>query len=699
VVQEDQVIAAIKSTSYDTAGGPSGWSTTLLKTASRNEHFVRFLTKLTNMIANGTAPGRRYLLASFLIPLRAAGSAKIRPIAIGEHFYRIAAKVLARNFRSSGDLAPCQLGVGTAGGVEPIVWKVQKTVDGNEDGAFLFLDLANAFNSIDRGHLASALRIHNPRLYRAARWAYGADSHLLMKSASGAVEPMLLSSQGVRQGDPLGPLLFSYAYRERLERLGLLPALRLAEISAYLDDTVIWVPHDPLSPLSTSEQAQQALDAIAGDFRDFTADGLSLNLAKCRIHTIADLRESGVEFLGTCVGTDRFRERFLSAKIEEMVVKSRRILRLPKQAAYLLLRECVAPTLLHLLRCLDSTNLGVLWEQATAAVRDAVQALAGVSELEDAARVLATLPIRLGGLGLPDYSFIQPHARSSSQDLATEFEAFLEANREPPASSDILLRSNTLRKAHKVRAELLLSSLEEPRRIAMVENASRLGSAWARMIPIYPTRALGDRQIASALGNRLLVSTEAADQCSSCHQPALFQHGDICDVRRQAPGQVRHTAYRDILARIVRSGGSTVVTECSADAVGANPLLRGDLLVTGVLAPDGLAGVLDVSFTAPAGLRNVTRSARLERLPEESFLSWSKRQLRRMTALREDDKRRKYRGAFRAPFSPIVFTTGGFVGSSAEKWLKRLSVNAGGKLASVFDLSAALVRARAASLL
>jgi hypothetical protein len=69
-----------------------------------------------------------------------------------------------------------------------------------------------------------------------------------------------------------------------------------------------------------------------------------------------------------------------------------------------------------------------------------------------------------------------------------------------------------------------------------------------------------------------------------------------------------------------------------------------------------------------------------------------------MTALREDDKRRKYRGAFRAPFTPIVFTTGGFQGSAAEKWLKRLSVTAGGKMASVFDLSAALVRARAAAL-
>lgn len=693
-----QVIAAIKSTSYDTAGGPSGWSTSLLKTASKNEHFVRFLTKLTNMIANGTAPGARYLLASFMVPLKSAGSTKIRPIAIGEHFYRIAAKVLARNFRSSGDLAPCQLGVGTAGGVEPIVWKVQKAVDDNLNGAFLFLDLANAFNTMDRGHLATALTAFNPRLYRAARWAYGSDSHLLMRSESGQVEPLLLSSQGVRQGDPLGPLFFSYGYRERLERLAALPALRNADFSAYLDDTVVWIPHDPESDISTQDQAQAALSAIANDFRDSPEDGLSLNLAKCRIHTMADLRESGVQFLGTCVGTDGFRERFLAAKIEDMVVKTRKVLKLPKQAAFLLLRECVAPTLLHLLRCLDSTNLNEQWERASAAIREAARTLAGVTDLDEAARIVVNLPVRLGGLGLPDFCFNQPHARAASKDLAAEFQNFLETNERPPKPSDLVLEPSTLRQAYKTRVEDLLSRIQGHRRIALIENASKLGSAWARMIPIYPSRVLSDRQIGSAIGNRLLLSTETADQCSSCHQPAPFQHGDVCGVRRQAPGQVRHGAFRDVLVRVIRSNGSTATAECAADAPGANPLLRGDILVVGSNAPDGVAGVLDISFTAPASQRNVTRSARVERLPEESFTSWTKRQLRRMTKVREDEKRTKYRGVFRAPFTPIVLTAGGFQGSCAEKWLKRLSVHARGKLASAFDLSVALVRARAASL-
>jgi hypothetical protein len=391
------------------------------------------------------------------------------------------------------------------------------------------------------------------------------------------------------------------------------------------------------------------------------------------------------------VGTEAYRQRFLTSKVEDMLHKVRQVLRLPKQAAFLLLRDCVAPTLLHLLRCLDSTNLDEQWQRATAGLHDAARILAAVPALDEAARVLATLP---------DYSFILPHARAASEELASEFARFVEEFEYPPSRADLITfqSKSALHQAHRSRSEQVLLTLEDHRRIAMVENASKLGSAWARMIPIYPTRVLSDRQISSALGNRLLISSEAADQCSSCHQRALFQHGDVCEVRRQAPGQVRHNAFRDLLARQVKAIDSEAVIEVAADMPEANPLLRGDILVTGVAAPDGIAGVVDISFTAPTSLRNITRGARIERLPEESVSSWTKRQLRRMTATREDEKRRKYRNAFTAPFTPVVFTTGGYQGSHCAKWLTRLGVYAQGKLASAFDLSVALVRARAASL-
>ena len=52
----------------------------------------------------------------------------------------------------------------------------------------------------------------------------------------------------------------------------------------------------------------------------------------------------------------------------------------------------------------------------------------------------------------------------------------------------------------------LLNGLDDKKRLAMVENSSALGSAWLRMIPLYPSLSLTDRQVSSALQLRLLIS-------------------------------------------------------------------------------------------------------------------------------------------------------------------------------------------------
>ena len=244
-VSEQQIREAVQRLSLDTAGGPSGWSLHLSKTACREKDFVLALVKLANMISQGNAPGARYLLSSNLIPIRKPGTNKLRPIAVGELFYRVVARCIVRNGRTQGDLDINQFGVGSIGGVEPIIWKIQDIIDDcNQQGAVICLDLANAFNSIDRKHLAKAVADLNPKLQLAIGWAYGSQSPLYCRTAAGRIEHRPDSRQGVRQGDPLGPLLFSYAYRSRMENLTSMVSRCNAEVVSYLDDTLIWMPVD-----------------------------------------------------------------------------------------------------------------------------------------------------------------------------------------------------------------------------------------------------------------------------------------------------------------------------------------------------------------------------------------------------------------------------------------------------------------------
>ena len=69
---------------------------------------------------------------------------------------------------------------------------------------------SNVFNSHDRGQILGKLySIESLQLLRRlADWAYGSPSHLWI-SEDGVITDTLLSTQGVKQGDPLASFLFS----------------------------------------------------------------------------------------------------------------------------------------------------------------------------------------------------------------------------------------------------------------------------------------------------------------------------------------------------------------------------------------------------------------------------------------------------------------------------------------------------------
>lgn len=178
---------------------------------------------------------RPLMLPSLLIPVETAPG-KIRPIAIGQCFYRIASSLSIRKIapKLRSILKHHQYAVAVRAGCESAVHILQAILD-LDHSVLLSVDVANAFNSMDRAHVLESLYSHDDLspIFQLADFAYSTPSSLIVRNSRGKVVDVIMSECGVRQGDPLGLALFA---------LGLLgPIHRALEVDENLNLKVSWL--------------------------------------------------------------------------------------------------------------------------------------------------------------------------------------------------------------------------------------------------------------------------------------------------------------------------------------------------------------------------------------------------------------------------------------------------------------------------
>ncbi|KAL0213523.1 hypothetical protein RCL1_007149 [Eukaryota sp. TZLM3-RCL] len=96
-------------------------------------------------------------------------------------------------------------------------------------GRLVSLDMSNAFNCLSRQAIFDSVSVHFPHWLPFLSWSYGSPSNLFY------INSVILSSEGVKQGDPLGPFLYSLVTSKILAKVRQVPGLKAI---SYLDDGV-----------------------------------------------------------------------------------------------------------------------------------------------------------------------------------------------------------------------------------------------------------------------------------------------------------------------------------------------------------------------------------------------------------------------------------------------------------------------------
>lgn len=461
------------------------------------------------------------------------------------------------------------------------------------------------------------------------------------------------STEGVRQGDPLGPLLFSVTIRQLIAQLQ--RYIPDSYTVAYLDDVYVFSN----SPDTLREIANQMT---------FSELRLRLNMTKSRIYYLHEVRQTGLKALGSFVGPEGPKLLFLHMQLSKIRNDLEALSDLPNQHALILLRQSIQLKLRHLARTMDTTSFEEFWHEVDQALYTELRRIRGDGPNINYIPVdeqIISLPVRVGGLGITSYqdTFALAH-RAMTDSARAVLKARLNGVDEQEALADVTKQAAHIRIVHQEKHKALVDNLSDHNLQMHVDNSSYMGSRWLSTLPFSAEFKLKNKVVSAGLLLRCLRPGANA-QCRHCFAPNVNGHDDICSAR-PTWRVARHEMIKKTLAWAISTESRSSV-RLEPGVTSRDSRMRTDLEISGPAATHGSKTCYDLTIRAPTSTMMLNRPASSVLEQYETRIDKARTEMKMALDAMHVEKERIYAERV-APthFEAIVFSLGGTIGGRTQ---------------------------------
>ena len=470
------------------------------------------------------------LFACRLIPLDK--NPGLRPIGIGEILRRIIGKSVMYILKpdiivSCGDLQLC---AGQKSGCEAAVHSMASIFDEVDTDAILLIDASNAFNNLNRKVMLHNIKITCPLIATFAINSYRNPARLFV---TGGCE--IASSEGTTQGDPTSMAIYA------LSSLPLLSAISSADVRhvAYADDLSgagdleslkIWwsklLQHGPnmgYYPNASKswlvvkpEHLQKAKQIFEG--------------------TNVNITTNGKKHLGATIGSEEYKAEYIQAKVEEWVKELNVLCDIAKthpHSAYCAFTYSFRHKFNYIMRTIPDIK-HILQPIEDVIRHKFIPTLCDNRACNDDERLLFSLPVRYGGLGIIDITAISDIEYNISNELTKELQSkILHQNihfDQQTIESNISKKWKTI-KENKMKESLkLLRSKMTPTKLKSNDIAQCEGaSSWLTTLSLKEEDfALNKREFIDALYIRYGWDVPRLPSICACSKNNSVEHSLSC---------------------------------------------------------------------------------------------------------------------------------------------------------------------------